>query len=401
VILAAPEFARRMPHVLRLCDYPQPCRNRGGQIVLPAPGYDQHLQTYTNTGAPRLDSFATPESAVEALAEILGDFCFDQPATAPELFAASALAYLLTAHCRLLIEPERCPIFYLEGNRPGTGKDYLLGLAAVLTTGAAPEYHAPAKDADESRKRLFAVARSGARFYLISNCRGHLDDVALEAAATSPTLADRVLGASTAIALPNTAIYGLSGNGLSYTEDLARRCVRIRLAFYGEEVESRTFRQPDLYGHVLRHRGRYLGALQALVVNWQEKGCPDGARPKASFTRWAGVVGGILDAAGIFNPVGCDELVTTPTEEVLHLRRLLVAWNERHGEVEVDAGDVRELAKESDLFGWFGDLSDRAGQTKFSRMLSRNERRSFGGLAILKRESGRGHTAWRCKRAET
>lgn len=400
VILAAPEFARRMPHILRICDYSQPCRGPGGKIVLPRPGYDPELRTYTNPGAPTLEKFATPEGAVTALAEIIGEFCFERPEAQPELFVAAGLAYLLTAHCRLLFEPERAPIFYAGANRPGCGKDFLLGLAPVLTTGSPPEFHAPAKDADESRKRLFAVARSGARFYLVSNIRGFLDDTSLEAAATSPTLADRVLGASTAIALPNTAVYAFSGNGLAYTEDLARRCIRIQLAYFGEEVETRRFSHPDLYDHVLRHRGRYLGALQSLVDHWLRCGGRDGSQPKASFTRWAAVVGGILEAAGLFNPIGRDEIVTAPTEEVQHLRRLLAAWQERHGEVEVDAAQVREMARDDELFGWLGDLSDRAGQTKFSRLLSRNERRSFGGLAIAKRADGRNHTFWRCRRAE-
>jgi hypothetical protein len=327
-------------------------------------------------------------------------FCYDQPERAPGLFKASAMAYMLTVHCRRLIEPERCPIFFADANRPGVGKDFLLGLPVVLTTGALPEFHAPAKDADESRKRIFAVARSGARFYIVSNCKGHLDDPSLEASATSPMLSDRILGASTAVALPNTAIYGLSGNGLTYTEDLARRCVRIRLAYFGEEVETRKFSKSDLYGHVMQHRGRYLGAMQAMVEHWQAKGCPPGSRSKASFVRWAAVVGGILESAGTLNPIGMDETTTAPTEEVQHLRRLLVVWNERYGAVEVEASKARELATANDLFGWWGDLNDRQGQIKFGKMLSRNEGRSFGGWKVQKRAAGQCHIYWRCMRAE-
>jgi len=396
----APEFARKMPHIRRICDYQQPCRSARGGIVLPALGYDSTLKTYTNPAAPKLESFADVESAVQALMEVLGDFCFERPDGDPDQFMASAIAYLLTADCRLLFEPDRAPLFYAGANRPGCGKDLLLGLAPVLTTGVLPQFYAPAKDAEESRKRLFAIARSGARFYIISNARGHLDDTALEAALTSPVIADRVLGESRDLAFSNTAIYALSGNSLTYTEDLARRCIRIQLAYYGEEIETRRFCHPDLYAYALEHRGRYLGALRALVSNWITAGCPDGTQPKASFTKWAAVVGGILEAAHIHNPIGRDTIVSTPTEEVQHMRALLAAWHDKHGDTEVEAAAVRELALESSLFGWIGDMNDRGGQTKFSRMLGRNEIRSFGGFAVSKREAGKGHTYWRCRRAE-
>ncbi|OGV63358.1 MAG: hypothetical protein A3K19_29140 [Lentisphaerae bacterium RIFOXYB12_FULL_65_16] len=399
MLLAAPEFDRRMPAIKRLCDYPQPIMH-AGKIVLPPLGYSAELQTWTREDAPTLERFATPAAACTALAEILSDFCFAAgPEDKPELFSAAALAYLLTAHCRLLFEPERAPLFYAEGNRPGCGKDLLLGLAVVLTQGTLPTFFPPVKDADESRKRLFSLARAGSRFYLLSNAKGHLEDSSLEEACTSPVIGDRVLGESTNRSFPNTAIYGLSGNGLTYSEDLARRCLRLRLEYHGESTETRTFEHPDLYGFALARRGRYLGALQSLVSHWQAAGCADGSKRKASFTRWAAVIGGILEAADIYNPIGEDDIITAPTEEVQHMRKLLAAWNEARGAAEVDAGTVRELARENELFPWI-EFENRPGQTKFSRMLSRHVRRSFGGLCVLKREAAKGNCMWRVATAE-
>ena len=399
MILASPEFRSQMPAIRRVCNCRQPCFDEAGRVVLPEAGYDESLGIYTNPDAPSLERFANPEEAVSALAEILADFCFLVDDRCPELNYASAIAYLLSDYCRLLIEPERCPLFLVVGNRPGLGKDYLLGIAPVLTTGELPDYYAPAKDSDESRKRLFAIARGGLPFYILSNLRGHVDDAPLEAASTSPYIADRVLGGSTTCKCPNTAIYAISANDLTYTEDLSRRCIRIRLGYFGEDVNTRSYSYPDLYAHIQAHRPRYLGALQALVDNWQSRGCPSGTRPKASFTKWAKVVGGILEAAGILNPIGCDSTATEPSEEVRDVRELLSAWHEQRGGNAIDPNQVRQLAMGLNLFAWI-DMSDRAGQTKFAAVLKRHEGRNFGGLVIRKQSAGRGHTTWSCGRAE-
>lgn len=402
LILSSPEFARHMPEIRRLCDYQQPLWHHG-KIILPPKGYSPELKTYTRLDAPAIEPMANVAEAVDAILEILVGFCFaTSPRTeANDLFLANAIAYLLTAHCRLLFEPERAPLFYAEGNRPGCGKDYLLGLPVVLTTGAVePEFFPPAKDSEESRKRLFSLARTGSRFYLVSNYKGHLDDPALEAAATSPTLADRVLGVSDTRSYPNTAIYGLSGNGLTYSEDLARRCIRLKLAYFGESTETRTFARPDLYGHVRANRARYLSALHTLVEAWRAGGCKPGTKSKASFTRWAQVIGGIMEACELFNPVGEDIIVTAPTEEVDHMKRLLAEWHTRFGQQDTATADVRQLAVELELFPWFGDLtSDRKAQTRFGRILGTHELREFGGFR-LKRGTQAKRTYWRCEPTE-
>jgi hypothetical protein len=401
-ILAAGEFTRRLPKIKEILDYPMPVPLPDRTIGTARRGYDPRMLTYVPHSAPHLDHFETHTAALLALGEILEGFCFGESPSpnTKSLFQLNAISYLLTAHCRALFAPERAPVFYFEANRQGAGKDYLAGLAMLLTTGSDPNFYPPVEDSDEMRKRIFAVCLSGERFFIVSNAKGVFADPVYEAAATSPIYSDRRLGVSENRGLPNGAIYALSGNDLTLSEDMSRRIVRIRLEFYGESVEARTFSHPDLYGHVRRHRARYLGALQAMVNRWVAAGCPEGSRLKPSFVRWSQIIGGIFEACELPNPIGEDVLTTVPCKDVAEFRRLLDAWQDVHGAAALDSRGIRELAVEHELFGYLGDLAnDRGVQTRFGRLMGRYEKRSFGGRRIVKASEGKRPT-WAIEEVE-
>ena len=395
-ILAASEFARRLPRVREILDYPVPVMLPNGTVGTARRGYDPRMLTYMPHGVPRLERSASHTEALEALGEMLEGFCFGESPTPAcrSLFQLNAIAYLLTAHCRMLFSPERAPVFYFEANRQGAGKDHLAGLAVVLTAGTDPSFYPPVVDLDETRKRILALCISGERFFITSNAKGVFSNQVYEAATTAPIYSDRRLGISENLDLPNSAIYALSGNDLTLSEDMGRRVVRIRLEFFGESVERRTFRFPDLYGHVREHRGRYLGALQAMVDRWVAAGCPDGSKLKPSFVRWSQVIGGIMEACDLDNPIGEDVLTVVPCKDVQEFRQLLAAWQETHGSTAIDSRTIRDLATQHELFGYLGDLAgDRGIQTRFGRLVTRYEKRDFSGRRIVRTGEGK-RTAW-------
>ena len=385
-LLAAPELHRQMPAIERLADYPMPVRLADGQVRLTYLGYDREARTWTVPDAPDLVVPATVEDAVEALLELVRDFCFAEAADGlpDDLYVASAMAYLLTPHVRFLFEPERAPIFLATANRPGCGKDLLLGLAMVLATGGQPAYSPPPGDTEETRKRLFAAARAGERFLLLSNAKGHLNNCVLEGNATSPHIRDRVLGVSEARTYPNTAIYGISGNGITLSEDLTRRCLQLQLVYMAEDLNAREYTYPDLYGHALANRAQYLGALQALVQNWCDKGCPGGSRPMASFTGWSAVAGGILEAADITNPISRGDLERNEDQAQAHFRKFLQVASTDHGSRSFVAKAARELITAHELFGYLGNMEERSAQCRFGRLLGSYEGRELGGLKLLR-----------------
>jgi hypothetical protein len=383
-IIQAPEFMQSIPRIERLADYPVPVPLPNGKgFRLSRPGYDEETGTYTNPGikleVPPL------EDAIGHIRDILNGFCFaEENGDKGNLYQTSAIAYLLTCHCRFMLGNERAPIFYAEGNRPGVGKDYLLKLGPLLATGAEPDTYPPTDTPDETRKRILALCRSGTAFMIVSNVKGHLNDHALEQAATSPFHTDRVLGKSEELSFPNRAVYAISGNGLSASEDMARRWLPIRLTCFDEDIQKRTFPHPDLYGYVRERRPLLLGSLQSMVENWTRKGMPDGSRPMASFTKWAGVVGGILEACGLPNPINQGPTAGAKTEEAEHFAVLLAAVRERRPLVETEAKELREIAAELELFPWLGDLqAERSAATRFGNLLKRMENRRFGGRFVV------------------
>lgn len=398
IIIESPELKRGLPRIEHLADYPVPIM-RDGKLSLTVPGYDATTKVYTDPYGPVITPLKSVKEATEALDDLLGGFCFALPPGNESLYKDCTLVYLLTAHCHLLFEPERTPLFYAGANRPGCGKDCLLGLAPVLMTGAFPGYLPPTNNQDETRKRLLALCLSGARFMLVSNCKGHLNDSALEQALTAASFTDRILGVSQTGTYPNKAIYAMSGNGLTYTEDLERRMVRMELEFLEDSIQSRTFKHPDLHGYALKHRARFLSALQTLVYTWGTLGCPLSTTTKASFTRWSQVLGGILEACGLANPIGVELQAQKPVDnDVDHMRLLLVAWEKEANLGVLSTKELRGIASRNELFTWLGDLDeDRSAQTCFGNILKRHSRRSFGGLRLCQHESG-SRTQWRIER---
>ena len=45
-LLAAPQFRRKLPEIIRILDIPLPIRTPGGGIVFPESGYDPRFRSY-------------------------------------------------------------------------------------------------------------------------------------------------------------------------------------------------------------------------------------------------------------------------------------------------------------------------------------------------------------------
>lgn len=385
-ILAAPELHRRLPVIKQIVDYPCPVWN-GPTVVLTAKGHDPRTGIWTNPSGPDVVALGSVQEACSVLFDLLQDFCW-APSPRPEfdhLFPLNAVVYLLTAHCRLLYEPDRGPLFAALANRPGLGKDLLIGIPALLTTGCAPPSSPPPENAGEMRKRIFAACRRGSRFMLISNVRGHLANGPLEQALTAAVIEDRLLGFTENATYPNTAIYAISGNGLTFNEDMGRRVIRLCLAYYDERIETRVFRYPDLYAFIRQNRPRLLGALQTLVEKWVAHGCPLSTKVLPSFVRWSQIIGGIMEACGLANPITEDRVAEEGDQATAQMASLLQAWHTNRGLVALAMPEIRAIAQSLDLFNFLGDLhSDRRAQTKFGSLLASYNRRVFGGLRLMR-----------------
>ncbi|MDO6591837.1 hypothetical protein DS901_06475 [Loktanella sp. D2R18] len=159
---------------------------------------------------------------------------------------------------------------------------------------------------EEVQKTIMSIFREGASYVLFDNIKGgaEIESDALAAAMTAyPTYKGRILGASTMATVPANAVFGFTGNRSALSPQLAERMLLIDI---DPKMESPGTRAPssfkcDLTSEVQKNAGHYLGCLLTLVHNWIAKGCPEWTgTPLGGFERHAAVVGGVLEAAGVF-----------------------------------------------------------------------------------------------------
>jgi hypothetical protein len=177
--------------------------------------------------------------------------------------------------------------------------------------------------------------------------RERIESMILEQNVLSPVLSFRILGKSATVERPNTYLWMITSNLTAGTTDFISRAVPIRLYFEGDPKTRRFAGDPLTYAS--RHRLEILGELAGMVLRWVQQGRASGAHQHRC-ARWAAVIGGILDAAGVGD---------------------LFLANAEEAEAEMDQGllDLATLAEyvvshnKSELYGMSGTSVSSRGKT--------------------------------------
>lgn len=148
----------------------------------------------------------------------------------------------------------------------------------------------PADDDAETRKRLFAALREGARVLLWDNVREPLGCAALDSFLTAGTFQDRILGSSETASLPNRAQFIATGNNLRLTGDTCRRIFLARLDAQSEKPYARDFDFCPAQ-RIEVERTRYVVAALTIIRAYIAAGRPkSGSGRTASFELWDDLV---------------------------------------------------------------------------------------------------------------
>lgn len=259
-------------------------------LHVPAPG----LEVPTIPTVPDGDDVA---QAVKLIDEALCDFPFDTPSD-----RANAVAAMLTPIVRPAIDGQ-VPLVLIDAPEPGTGKGLLVNLVSVIATGRPASMRPLAAHDDEVRKMITSTLAEGPTIVALDNIEDAIRSPSLASVLTSDEWADRILGRSETVKLPNRATWMATGNNLQVGGDLARRCYRIRLDARQARPYTRpssSFRHPDLLHWAHQRRGELIAALLTIARHWYAQGQPDvDVPPLGGFTPWARQAGSILAAAGI------------------------------------------------------------------------------------------------------
>jgi putative DNA primase/helicase len=209
------------------------------------------------------------------------------------------VALLLLGFLRGMIDGPT-PLHLIEKPTPGTGATLMVDAIATILTGSRRQRH----DRGPRRRRMAQARHRQAPPDPVHPADRQpalkLDSSAVAAALTAPFWEDRILGASEMARLPIRCLWIATGNNPEFSNEMARRLVRIRLDANVERPWQRSgFRHPDLMTWVRANRARLVAACLTLCQAWIAAGRPRGTRTIGSYENWAQVIGGVLEVAGI------------------------------------------------------------------------------------------------------
>jgi putative DNA primase/helicase len=184
----------------------------------------------------------------------------------------------------------------------GSGKSYLVDVAAAIATGQPCPVLAAGRTEEETEKRLAAALLAGQPLISIDNLNGDLGGDALCQAIERPIVELRPLGKSELVRIEARSTLFATGNNIRIRGDLTRRALRCRLDPRSEHPEFRQFKHRPV-DVVLAARGHHISAALTLVRSYVAAGNPNRAPPLASFEGWSDLVRSSLIWVGRADPV--------------------------------------------------------------------------------------------------
>jgi hypothetical protein len=261
---------------------------------------------------------------------------------------SSFLASLLTAVCRPSLY--HAPGVLLRApaiSGAGAGKGLLARCMCMIAFGREPHAVTAGANAEELEKRIAAELIGGGPVLFLDNLNNTaFKSNLLASAITERPARVRILGRSQMVPLNVSALVVLTGNGLTVSEDLARRFLAIDLDPRTEDPESRRF-NTDILVEVRRRR---IDLLLDLLAIWRwgriSTGL-EGGLPLGSFDQWCRWVRDPLLALGCSDPV---ERVGEAKER--DSRRQMIVdlcsiWWEKHGDHPITLRELHEDVKQA------------------------------------------------------
>ncbi len=304
---------------------------------------------------PRCDQ---AERALRLLRETFKTFCFADAETVFDTTAGvpvvdlsrppgrdelSFLVALLTAVCRPSLH--LAPGILLRAAQvsgAAAGKGLLARCVCIVAFGREPHAVTAGGSEAELEKRIAAELVGGSPALFLDNLNSiAIKSDLLASAITERPARVRLLGKTQMVPLNASTLVILTGNGLSVSEDLARRFVAIDLDPRTEDPEARDFKT-DIHAEVTARRKELLAALLTI---WRWGRIADGirqGRPFGSFAQWCEWVRDPLLALGCQDPV---ERVSAAKQQ--DGRRQVIAdvfdvWWSKHGNQPIPASELHQ-----------------------------------------------------------
>ena len=361
--------------------------------LLDVPGY------HTQSGLlyrPALDYPALPpepnereaEQALARIENIYEEFPFQTDAD-----RSVALAGVLTFVIRRTLP--NAPLFAIDAPIQGSGKSLLANTISLIGTERAAPSGAWPHSEEEMEKRLYAQLRAGVPMVVFDNTTEIVQSDSLCAVLTEREYNSRTLGKSETRTFPTSVLFVVTGNNLSFDNDMSVRTLTCRIDPKAEHPEERVFKL-NLWEYIPAHRGQLVVDCLTVLKAYDVAGYPNKGdlTPFGRFEDWDRRVRGALVWLGRADPcAGRGNLVKT-SPELEQIGAVLKAWHDVYGENprtarEVvnyvgDFNDTRNDPARSTLHFALMEVAPGAHRevdaTKLGRWISKYEDRRVNGL---------------------
>ena len=294
----------------------------------------------------------------------------------------------MTAVCRPSLHPSPGVVVRASPiSGAGAGKGLLARCICEIAFGRPPHAVTGGATAEELEKRIAAELIQGSPALFIDNLNNTaVKSDLLASAITERPARVRVLGKSQMIRLNASAFVVLTGNGLTVSEDLARRFIMVDLDPRTEDPESREFKN-DILRDVAARRTELIAALLTI---WRWGRLADDiqeGRRLGSFPQWCRWVRDPLLALGCQDPVervGETKERDGRRQQVAELFRI---WWEKHKDRPVTASELHDDVKKA------ADPQDRGRQYLASYLEKLAGTRMAGFVLMRQASAGKWGTA--------
>jgi putative DNA primase/helicase len=257
------------------------------------------------------------------------------------------LVALMTAICRPSLW--LAPGFLITApavSGAGSGKGLLVRAINAIAFGVQPRAFTMGGERHELDKRLAAELIEAQPALFLDNANGTaLRSDLLASVLTERPARVRVLGQTRMVCLNSTAFLAITGNGLSVTEDLARRFIYCELDARCEDPESRPFAAGFLENIICKRNELLAAVLTIWRFGRQNVANLDRGKPLGSFEAWGEWCRDPLLAVGCCDPVERIELLKSKDPRRLRVAELFTTWWQHHGSSPIAANDLDYLVK--------------------------------------------------------
>jgi len=215
----------------------------------------------------------------------------------------------------------------------------------MIAYGAHVRPFTPGNDRHEMDKRLVAEIMEGKPILAMDNVNATLlRSNTLASLLTERPAGVRILGQSRMVTLEHASFIALTGNGLTVSEDLARRFLFCELDAHCEDPERRSF-EPGFIDSIRMDRSGLLSA--ALTIwRWGRQTKMNRGIPLGSFEEWGVWVRDPLLALGCPDPVDRVRQIKERDPARQRVIELFAAWWETHRDSPIRVADLAPEVRE-------------------------------------------------------